>query len=148
MGGSASNVAAHRTHLAAKRPHVALLSGERANLAIVRHSPANLLNSSEGFIGPSSLCRILVLSNVRLHFSEALERNDDCTNLNSRLDAAVTLRVIHECDASRIARRAPVFPPERPPLLSGKNPKTALPHLIAQRDESPTSRGSEACPCS
>ena len=34
----------------------------------------------------------LVLSNVRLHFSEALERDDDCTNLNSRLDAAVTLR--------------------------------------------------------
>jgi hypothetical protein len=80
---------AHRTHLAAKRPQVALLSGERASLAIVRHSPANFLNSSDGFIESSSLCRILVLSNVRLHFSWALERGDDCTNVNSRLDAVV-----------------------------------------------------------
>jgi hypothetical protein len=59
-----------------------------------------------------------------------------------------TLAVIHECDASRIARRAPVFPPERPPPLSGKNPTRALLQLNAQRDESATSRGSEACPCS
>ena len=42
---------AHRTHLAAKRSHVALLSGDRANLAIARHSPANFLNSSDGFMG-------------------------------------------------------------------------------------------------
>jgi hypothetical protein len=41
---------ASRTHLAAKRPQVALLSGDRVNLAIARHSPANLLNSSDGFM--------------------------------------------------------------------------------------------------
>jgi hypothetical protein len=31
----------------ALRSHVALLSGDRANLAIARHSPANFLNSSD-----------------------------------------------------------------------------------------------------
>ena len=41
---------AHLTHLAAKRSHVTLLSGDRVNLAIARHSPANFLNSSDGFI--------------------------------------------------------------------------------------------------
>jgi hypothetical protein len=40
---------AHRTHLAANRSHVALLSGDRVNLAMARHSPANFLNSSDGF---------------------------------------------------------------------------------------------------
>ena len=50
---------AHRTHLAAKWSHVALLSVERVNSAIARHSAANLLNFSVEFIEPSSLCRIL-----------------------------------------------------------------------------------------
>src|SRR6202162_2162249 len=38
------------------RFHVALLSGERVNSAIARHSAANLLNFSVEFIEPSSLC--------------------------------------------------------------------------------------------
>jgi hypothetical protein len=40
-------------------------------LAIARHSPANFRNFSEGLIGQFSLCRIAVISNVRLHFGEA-----------------------------------------------------------------------------
>jgi hypothetical protein len=44
---------AHRVHLAAKRSHVALLSGDRANFTIARHSAANLRNFSDGFIGLS-----------------------------------------------------------------------------------------------
>jgi hypothetical protein len=50
---------AHRTHLAAKWSHAALLSAERVNSAIARHSAANLLNFSVEFIEPSSLCRTL-----------------------------------------------------------------------------------------
>ena len=41
---------ASRTHLAARRSQAALLSRDRVNLAIARHSPANLLNSSDGFM--------------------------------------------------------------------------------------------------
>jgi hypothetical protein len=41
---------ASRTHLAAKLSQAALLSRDRVNLAIARHSPANLLNSSDGFM--------------------------------------------------------------------------------------------------
>jgi hypothetical protein len=60
---------AHRTHLAAKRSHVALLSADRANLAIIRHSPANFRNSSDGFIWSSSLkSDKFFLSNVRPHW--------------------------------------------------------------------------------
>jgi hypothetical protein len=57
-------------------------------LAIVRHSPANFLNSSEGFIESSSLCRILVLSNAFISAGR-LNGGDDCTDLNRRLDAVV-----------------------------------------------------------
>ena len=50
---------AHRTHLTAKRFQVALLSGDRADLAMASHSAANLRNFSDGFIGPSSLVEYL-----------------------------------------------------------------------------------------
>ncbi len=41
-------------HLAANRPHVALLSGDRVNLAIAWHSAANIRNFSDGLNGRSS----------------------------------------------------------------------------------------------
>ena len=56
-----SMASAHRTHLAAKWSHVALLSAERVNLAIALHSAANRLNFSLQFIRPSSLHRICLI---------------------------------------------------------------------------------------
>jgi hypothetical protein len=57
---------AHRTHLAAKPSHVALLSGDRVNLDIARHSAANFRKLSEGFIGlVLPLCRIPDISNLK-----------------------------------------------------------------------------------
>src|ERR1700751_3806737 len=51
-----------------KKRDIPLLSGERVNLAIARHSAANLLNFSVQFIEPSSLCRTLSHPTCALHF--------------------------------------------------------------------------------
>src|ERR1700732_4046710 len=83
----------HRAYLAAKWSHVALLSAERVNSAIARHSAANLLNFSVEFIEPSSLCRIL--SYPTCAFILAV---DHCTHWNgSPGDAANRCR--WGCDA-------------------------------------------------
>jgi hypothetical protein len=74
---------ASRTHLAARRSQAALLSRDRVNLAIARHSPANLLNSSDGFM-LVVLPRVGWLIQLRPHFRGRLKR-DNCTDLNSRL---------------------------------------------------------------
>ena len=42
---------AQRTHLAAKRSHVTLLSGDRANLAIARHSISFLIQHAPSLQG-------------------------------------------------------------------------------------------------
>jgi len=62
-----SMASAHRTHLAAKWSHVALLSAERVNLAIALHSAANRLNFSLQFIRPSSLHRICLIRIASAH---------------------------------------------------------------------------------
>ena len=75
---------ASRTHLAARRSQAALLSRDRVKLAIARHSPANLLNSSDGFMlgSPPYVGQAWPIQ-LRPHFRGRLKR-DNCTDLNSR----------------------------------------------------------------
>jgi len=79
---------AHRTHLAAKWFHVALLSAERVNSAIARHSAANLLNFSVEFIEPSSLCRILSYPTCAF-----ISAGDHCTHWNGSPGGVVPMAI-------------------------------------------------------